>query len=142
MRVSVSSLAERDLEAIGDYIAEDNPSRALSFIEELRAQCAAIANAPQAYRARPELGEGIRSCAHGSYVIFFTATKSRLTIVRILHGAMDIPAQFGGMQEEVSQTSAKGKVDPNDSFIGSDANSGDVARHTGRLPRERFRRKG
>jgi len=94
MRVTLSPLAERDLEAIGDYIAEDNPSRALSFIAELRAQCATIAKAPQAYRARPELGEGLRSCAHGNYVIFFTVTKARLTIVRVLHGAMDIAAQF------------------------------------------------
>ena len=99
MRVTLSPLAERDLEAIGDYIAEDNPSRALSFIVELRAQCATIAKAPQAYRTRPELGEGLRSCAHGNYVIFFTATKARLTIVRVLHGAMDIPAQFTGTPE-------------------------------------------
>jgi plasmid stabilization system protein ParE len=27
-------------------------------------------------------------------VIFFTATKARLTIVRVVHGAMDIPEQF------------------------------------------------
>jgi toxin ParE1/3/4 len=64
MRVTLSRLAERDLEAIGDYIAADNPPRAQSFIAELRTQCAAIAKAPLAYRARPELGEGIRSCAH------------------------------------------------------------------------------
>ena len=44
MRVAVSPLAERDLETIGDYIAEDNPLRALSFIAELRAQCATIEN--------------------------------------------------------------------------------------------------
>ena len=99
MRVTLSPLAERDLEAIGDYIAEDNPSRALSFIAELRTQCATIAKAPQACRTRPELGEGLRSCAHGNYVIFFTSTKARLNIVRILHGAMDIPAHFKGTRE-------------------------------------------
>ena len=43
MRVTVSPLAERDLETIGDYIAEDNPARALSFVAELRAQCTKIA---------------------------------------------------------------------------------------------------
>lgn len=94
MRVTLSPLAERDLEAIGDYIAEDNLLRAMSFIEEVRAQCEKIAKTPQAYRARPELAEGLRSCPHGNYVIFFTATKSHLTIVRVLHGAMDIPAHF------------------------------------------------
>ena len=94
MRVSISPLAERDLESIGDYIADDNPGRAVSFVSEIRGQCDKIANAPRAYRLRPELGEGIRSCAHGSYVIFFVATKTLVTVVRVLHGAMDIPAQF------------------------------------------------
>lgn len=99
MRVTLSPLAERDLEAIGDYIAEDNPTRAVSFIAELRNQCAKIAKAPLAYRARPDLGEGLRSCAHGNYAIFFTASKARLTIVRVLHGAMDIPAHLAGKPE-------------------------------------------
>jgi toxin ParE1/3/4 len=99
MRVEISPLAERDLEAIGDYIADDNPPRALSFVAELRTLCAKISKAPQAYRARPELGEGIRSCAHGNYVIFFTTTKARLRIVRVLQGAMDIAAQFRDAQE-------------------------------------------
>lgn len=99
MRVDISPLAERDLETIGDYVAHDNPPRALSFVAELRTLCAKIAKAPQAHRARPELGEGIRSCAHGNYVIFFTITKARLSIVRVLHGAMDIAAQFRDAQE-------------------------------------------
>ncbi|WP_295400679.1 type II toxin-antitoxin system RelE/ParE family toxin [uncultured Thiocystis sp.] len=94
MRVIFSPLAERDLEDIGDYIARDNPRRALSFVIELRRQCAKIATAPQAYRPRSELGDGIRSCAHGNYVIFFHETRMGLGIVRILHGSMDIEAQF------------------------------------------------
>jgi plasmid stabilization system protein ParE len=39
MRVLLSPAAERDLEAIGDYIAEDNPARALTFIGEIRRRC-------------------------------------------------------------------------------------------------------
>ena len=92
MQINLSPLAERDLEAIGDFIADDNPKRAVSFVAELREQCVTIAKAPQACRLRPELGEGVRSCAHGNYVIFYTATKTRLTVVRVVHGAMDLPA--------------------------------------------------
>lgn len=99
MRVSISPRAERDLESIGDYIAEDSAARAVSFVAELRDQCAAIAKAPEAYRLRPELGEGIRSCAYGKYVIFFAVTRGRLTIVRVLHGAMDLPSQFSDERE-------------------------------------------
>lgn len=91
----VTPLAERDLEAIGDYIARDNPRRAFSFVRELRAQCAKISDAPKGYRLRPELGEGIRSCAIGHYVIFFTDDASVVRIIRVLHGAMDIGTRFG-----------------------------------------------
>jgi len=94
MRLEFQPQAERDLEGIGDYIAQDNPRRAISFLHELRAQCRKILMAPQAYRPRPELGEGIRSCAYGNYVIFFTEDGRLLRIIRVLHGAMDIEAQF------------------------------------------------
>jgi toxin ParE1/3/4 len=67
----ISPLAEQDIESIGDYIALDNPHRALTFIIELRNQCAKIATSPKAFRSRPELGTNIRSCAYGNYVIFF-----------------------------------------------------------------------
>jgi len=95
MRLSFSPLAEQDLESIGDYIAADNPVRAVSFVLELRQQCQRIARNPLGYRARPELGEGLRSCAHGNYVIFFEASVSEVAIVRILHGARDLYAVFG-----------------------------------------------
>jgi len=94
MRLEFQPQAERDLEGIGDYIAQDNPRRAITFLQELRAQCRKILISPQAYRPRPELGEGIRSCAYGNYVIFFTEDGRLLRIIRVLHGAMNIEAQF------------------------------------------------
>ena len=39
MGVLFTPLAETDIEEIGDYIALDNPARALTFIQEIRAQC-------------------------------------------------------------------------------------------------------
>lgn len=42
MNVSISPLAEQDIEAIGDYIAQDNPVRAVSFVESLYQQCILI----------------------------------------------------------------------------------------------------
>jgi toxin ParE1/3/4 len=94
MRLAFTPLAEQDLEAIADYIAADNPVRALSFVRELRAQCQRITLNPPGYRLRPELGDGIRSCAHGHYVIFFEATTKEVLVVRILHGARDLPTVF------------------------------------------------
>jgi plasmid stabilization system protein ParE len=36
--VRISAEAERDLEDIADYIAKDNPVRAMTFVQELRAE--------------------------------------------------------------------------------------------------------
>ena len=94
MRLAFTPLAEQDLEAIADYIAADNPTRALSFVRELRGQCQRITLNPSAYRLRPELGDGMRSFAHGRYVIFFECGADAVLIVRILHGARDLPAVF------------------------------------------------
>ena len=91
MQLLITPLAAFDLEEIGDYIAQDNPIRAGTFVAELRAQCEKICLNPAGYRRRHELSDGLRSCAHGNYVIFFESTTEQVTIVRILHGARDIP---------------------------------------------------
>ena len=93
-RFWISPLAEQDLEAIGDFIAQDNPHRALTFIAELRNQCAKIAASPKACRLRSKLGDNIRSFAYGNYVIFFQESPDSLCIVRVLHGAMDIESRL------------------------------------------------
>ncbi len=94
MRSILGPLAEEDLESIGDYIARDNPRRAVSFVRELRAQCLKIARSSQGYRRRPELGETMRSCAYGNYIIFFIEEEDVVRILRVLHGSMDIEAKF------------------------------------------------
>jgi len=95
MRLTLSPLAEHDLESIGDYIAKDSPRRALSFVQALRAQCARIAINPKGYRPRPELGEAMRSCPCGNYVIFFDVLDQDVTVQRVLHAARDLSAIFG-----------------------------------------------
>ena len=95
MGVLFTPLAETDLEEIGDYIAPDNPARALTLIQEIRAQCQKIGKSPLAYRARPELGDEIRSCPFGNYVILYCPQARDVLIVRVLHGAMDLPRHMG-----------------------------------------------
>lgn len=92
MELQLSPAAQDDLEAIGDFIAQDSPANALRFVLELRAQCQRLLKAPMVYVARPELGDGLRSCAHGRYVIFFRPTAELVRIERILHSARDVQA--------------------------------------------------
>ncbi len=46
MDIIVSSEAEADLEEIGDYIAQDNPHRAIAFIDEIRDRFEEIRRSP------------------------------------------------------------------------------------------------
>jgi len=89
MRLEFQPQAVRDLEGIGDYIADDNPVRAVTFIRELRSHCHLIEQTPLAYPLRSDIATGIRSAAYGRYVIYFTVDKDVVRIIRVLHGAMD-----------------------------------------------------
>jgi toxin ParE1/3/4 len=90
----VSAEAEADLEEIGDYIAQDNPQRAVTFIDEIRARFEAIGRNPLAYVARPEIDPGVRACVHGHYVIFYYVSDTAIEIARVLHGARNIARLF------------------------------------------------
>lgn len=86
--------AEKDLEAIADYIALNNPARALSFVQELKEQCYQLLDNPKAYPLKPELGKNLRLCVYGKYLIFYTLKANELLLVRILQGARNLPAIF------------------------------------------------
>ncbi|MCY1740714.1 type II toxin-antitoxin system RelE/ParE family toxin [Ensifer sp. SL37] len=93
MIVEFSGEAESDLEQIADYIAKDNPLRALAFVQELRARCEALAYGPLAFPLVPRYeGHNIRRRVHGNYLIFYRAEAERVLIVHVLHGALDYAA--------------------------------------------------
>ena len=95
MRCVFTPLAESDLEAIGDYIARDNPRRALTFIQELRRRCEQIADMPRAAALRPELGAGVRVVTFGRYLICYAERDGQVVIERIVHGARSLRNLFG-----------------------------------------------
>ena len=89
-RCELRPAAEEDLESIADYTAEDNPSRAVTFVQELREKCRVLAEMPKSAPARPELGEDIRSRPAGNYVIYYRPVSGGVEIIRILHGRREI----------------------------------------------------
>jgi toxin ParE1/3/4 len=53
--------AEADLERIGDFIALDNPSRAITFVREIADRCEKLASMPQAFPLVPRYAHtGVR----------------------------------------------------------------------------------
>jgi len=90
MIVRLTDEAERDLEAIGDHIARDNPERALSFIGELREACLGLADFPNRFPRVPRYEtQGVRHRVHGDYLIFYRAGAEEVVVLHVLHGAMD-----------------------------------------------------
>lgn len=90
MKLVVSPRAALDLEEIGDYIARDNPSRALTFVRELRQECKRVAKRPAAFTARDDLAIGIRMAVHGNYLIFFRVQEKNVRVERVIHGARNL----------------------------------------------------
>lgn len=93
MIVHLTAEAEYDLEAIGDYIARDNPARAVSFLQELRAKCLGLADMPERFPLVPRYETaGVRRRVHGDYLIFYRVEPDKVVIIHILHGTQNYGA--------------------------------------------------
>ncbi len=94
MKLNYSRLALNDLEEIAVYIAQDNPQRAHSFVDELEEKCRILSENPKLYRPRDEIAANLRMATHGDYLIFYRETDQGVRIERILHGARNIETVF------------------------------------------------
>ena len=97
MIVTLAREAEADLEAIGDYIARDNPTRAVTFVEEIVERCERLGQRPYAFALVPRYTHlGIRKRTFGSYVIFYRVTDDIVEILHVLNAARDYDTILGG----------------------------------------------
>ena len=92
MRVVIRAGASRDLRAIGDWIARDNPRRAETFVVEREARAMALAAMPRRgpVVARTRLGP-VRKLTHGSYLIYYRVRTNAVDILAVRHAAMGTP---------------------------------------------------
>lgn len=93
--------ARNDALEIGRIIATDNVSAAESFFVKLERACTLLATMPDMGAVcrfhTPEL-ESLRVWPlrrFEKYPIFYRSTTGTLDVIRILHGARDLPALFG-----------------------------------------------
>jgi toxin ParE1/3/4 len=86
----IAEAAEADLERIADTIAQENPRRALTFVQELRQRCEQLADVPKGFPLVPRYEHtGMRRRVHGNYLIFYRVGSDIVEVIHILHGAMD-----------------------------------------------------
>jgi len=93
-RLVILPAARADLIEIGDFIAQDDPRRAASFVAEIEGKMRAVAERPMSFPTRDELHEGLRAARHGRYLIFFVEQGDEVQVVRVLHGARDLQRAF------------------------------------------------
>lgn len=86
--------ARADLIEIGDFIALDNPPRAVSFMADIETKIVEIGERPGSFQRRDDLHPGLRHAPHGRYLIFFIERDGEVQIVRVLQGARNMPKLF------------------------------------------------
>lgn len=88
--------ALRDLDEIWDYIARESPGAASRLIERIAERCHLYAKQPLLGAACPQLARDLRQFAVGRYVTFYEPHDDGILVIRVLHGARDIPSVFHG----------------------------------------------
>lgn len=85
--------ARADLAAIWDYTAARwGPGQADSYLRKIVERCEEAARNGRVGRDASAIRAGYRMIASGSHIVFYRiADDDGLDVVRILHGAMDLP---------------------------------------------------
>lgn len=94
-RIRYTNSAETDLLALWLAIAEDNLVAADESLDSIQSTVSLLATQPEMGRVRPELADGLRSFpTRTAYIIFYVPDEDGLLIVRVLHHARDIDAEY------------------------------------------------
>lgn len=94
-RIRRTAQSRRDYTDIWDYIAADNQSAADRLIESFDEALELLVEAPGIGRRCEELAPSLRSFPVGNYLIFYRPLTDGIELIRVLHGARNIPRLFG-----------------------------------------------
>jgi toxin ParE1/3/4 len=83
--------AVRDLDEIGARIAADDPRAAERFRANVLRRIGLLERLPEGAQPRPKFGPDIRTIPIGRYIVILRVVSQRVTILRIVHGARDLP---------------------------------------------------
>lgn len=89
-RVRITRTAERDIEEIWNFIAQNSPPAAEQFIDRLEEQIETLEHFPERCPLIPEneiLGTRYRHLLYGNYRSVFRIARRMVHVLRVLHGA-------------------------------------------------------
>jgi toxin ParE1/3/4 len=78
------------LQAIEDYIAQDNPSAAIDLWLHIDDQVSKLSD-PNFPRRRGRVAGTLELVAHPNYVVILEQTLDTVTVIEVLHAAMKYP---------------------------------------------------
>lgn len=86
--------AEEDLIELWLYIAQDNPAAADRVLDDIEGRFHSLAENPLMGRLRPDIAPELRYFVVGKYLILYRIVPNGIQIVRVIHGARDLPNLF------------------------------------------------
>lgn len=93
-RILRTAASRQDYSDIHSYIAADSLQNASSLLRRLDARLKLLSENTLMGRRRPELAENLRSFPEGNYVIFYQPLEDGIILIRVLHSARDITAEY------------------------------------------------
>ena len=91
MKVHWTDTAQRHLDAIYHFIAQDSPAYAKRMVDRLTRRSQQIGEFPFSGRSVPEYEmQQIREVIEGPYRIIYYIKVDRIDVLAVLHGAQDI----------------------------------------------------
>lgn len=93
-RVLRSEQAQQDLEGILDYLDRQSNEAADRFATRFDPTCELYAAHPQLGASSDEYAPNLRHFTVWNYAIFYRAIEDGVELIRIIHGARDIPRLF------------------------------------------------
>jgi toxin ParE1/3/4 len=78
------------------FIAEGSLEAADAFVRQINAKFEPLRQFPEMGAGREQLSPGLRALPYRDYVIYYLVEGDELIIVRVVHGARDAKAIFGG----------------------------------------------
>lgn len=95
LRIRFTNSAETDLLELWLTIAEENIVAADESLDTIQATVSLLGTQPEMGRARSDLADGLRSFpTRTPYIIFYLPDTDGLLVVRVLHHARDIDAEY------------------------------------------------
>ncbi len=94
MKIIWSPLAIDRASEIADYIAQDKPSAAEKWINNIFSKVNALKSSPEIGRIVPEIKNNqFRELIYGNYRIIYLVEKKQISILTIRHGKQILPIE-------------------------------------------------